>query len=215
VPVTFIIKAVVAVGAAVAAIAAGIVVNKRRQERNARTEGDVAQKLATATYELRDALSSFRAAFTLLEEGLDPRTKNRDSYARAYEAHWKSLLEAAGSFDMAALEAEALWGKEAQTRTLRLRMCVKLLHVAKDSYLADKSQNGHIFRVDPDLGFVTRDALAGAVSDDTNRLSTEIAIAVRDIEQMLESHSHSLLPHSGGQSPEIGEKSRAMKDLSG
>src|SRR4051794_3988470 len=104
-------------------------------------------------------------------------------------------------FDMAALQAEALWGKEAQSRTLRLRMCVKLLHVAKDSYLADKCQNGRIFRVDPDLGSVTRDALAGAVSEDTNRLSTEISFAVRDIERMLESHSHGSVPEAGHPHP--------------
>lgn len=118
----------VALGAA-AAVGASVALRGldtwRRQLRGS-VEYELARRLLRCTYRWREAIKSVRRPMVWAYEMPAPPKEDRETmseeevhhygYAMAYQNRWEKVVEARDELQTELLEAEALWGKEINTR---------------------------------------------------------------------------------------------------
>ncbi|MEN8819811.1 MAG: hypothetical protein ABF271_01755, partial [Abyssibacter sp.] len=109
-----------------------------------------AQKLAVATFALRERINHYRSAQFFPHEfekddanakAPAPREESIGRWQRAYSRRWKSVWDKLAEFNAAALEAEALWGSAVTPLTEELAYCSEILWVTTANYLAQKAQD--------------------------------------------------------------------------
>lgn len=185
-----------AVGAAALATAffASKGLNTWRKEQRGKAYFEAARTLARATFRLRDMLDDARAPFIAHHEfpkvgetSDDVNTPKglAEGLAFAYRNRWQHVLASLQEFDAAALEAEALWGKDARHRTDELRECVRLTNNAVELFIRDTAENGRILQGDPKLGRMTRERVSRA---EDGEFTQRIESAVSSIENYLRGH---------------------------
>lgn len=155
-------------------------------------EFEIARALARATLQVRDAIAIVRSPMMWayeFPENYDPiksdTSQRATARAHAYNNRWKPLTEAVLSFDLACLEAEALWGPEIKGACIEMRGCVGKLRHWLDDYLQ--------FERDPQTAAfdasTAKEARAIIFSGSTNNVFTdEIETAVEGINALLRPH---------------------------
>ena len=191
------IKDVLVGGAAVVTASVAVAGLKRwRLELRGRADFEAARALARATYKLRGELAVCRSPFIRGQEfppsyyGNSNRTAKEEAegWAHVYKTRWEPVWTAIQEFDAQSLESEALWGEPARQNTQALRSCVKELNVAIEAFIEDKAEGGQNFATDREFGKRMRSTVFASGSDQSNDLSTSIAVAVKGIEEMLRPH---------------------------
>ena len=136
---------VLAVSAAIGAIAAWKGVSTWRRELKGRTEYDLARRVLTGVYRVRDAIRHVRSPMMLSSEYLDrPGRKpdaqqaDADDYKYAYGQRWSRIQDAMSSLEVDLLEAEAIWHEELRECSALLKSCVGELFASLWSYLRTK-----------------------------------------------------------------------------
>src|SRR5215208_5033439 len=93
-----------------------------KKELHWKTEYELAQRLARATYKVRDAIARFRNPLpigTEVQKIMDASLENRSAYESklyasavedVYRKQWKAIQESLLDLDAVSLEAEAIWG---------------------------------------------------------------------------------------------------------
>lgn len=107
-----------------------------RRQLKGQADFEVARGLVRATYILRDAFWSCRAPLLMAGEfpdgwalhGHQSNEERAQGHAFLYRNRWKDVGDALRTFDSAALEAEAMWGADARTRTDAVRLCIQDLN---------------------------------------------------------------------------------------
>jgi len=158
---------------------------------------DAAKTLARATYKLRDAIAACRSRVILAQEfpgGYFDKThstrsaeEEADALAHVYFHRWEPVWGALQQFDAATLEAEALWGEQARSRTDALRECLSQLRASMDSLIDNARSDGRYFGGDRTFAIKIRaDVHASPASED--ELSKKIRAAITGIEQVVRRH---------------------------
>jgi hypothetical protein len=177
-----VLLALAAVGTATVA-AFGL--NTWKRELRGRVTFEVARELAKATYKLRDEIRFCRSPFISAHEFPDGDSGSAAAYEHLFNRRWAPVVDAVSAFETAALEAEAMWGKECRVLTDKLIGCVKTLRVAMESFVEDRLVDGRNFQNDKDFGRRTRADAFGSYDSTDNELSRSILAAVAAIESML------------------------------
>lgn len=146
---------VLAVAAGVTAYAAFTGIGRWKAELSWRASFDVARRLALATYALRNEVSYCRAPvvegfefpeeYWILADVDDPEKQGR-AWAHVYTRRWEPVGRALQEFEAAALEAEALWGRQVRERSLELRGCIRSLRTNIDTFIRDQYSGGEYFK---------------------------------------------------------------------
>lgn len=183
----------VAIAACITSIVAIVGLNSWRKELKGRAGFETARTLARCTYNVRDALASARRP---LIEGREfppdfwsdphhdtPGKKKADAYAHVFRGRWAPLIAAVQEFDSAALEAEALWGKQLREATDNLRRCVNNLAIARDEHLENI---GGLEDLDKEYTRKIRQEVFSLGKD--NELSQQIGSAIESIEKLVRPH---------------------------
>lgn len=190
--------AVVAVAAAVGSVVAVMGLFTWRQQLRGRTEWELARRLLRQVYRLRSAFSMVRSPMMLggeiaaafEEAGIEPEHDEPGYDKRTnrivYQKRWSGLQEARSELEVEALEAEVLWGKEAQEALAPLRKCVGELFAAIQMYIHYTERNGQEAGVDPKRLEVERKVWEIGGDDDV--LSRQIKEAVETVEDFLRPH---------------------------
>jgi len=143
----------VTLAAAGGAIAAWYGLDAWRRQLAGRADYDAAVGLLRATYRMRNAIRRVRApmmfaseeAHALKTQGIAATGDVGKDYLAgieaAYTERWKAIGEAGADLDVAALEAEVLWGAQGPAATWPLRVCVLDLNWALGYYLAERRQS--------------------------------------------------------------------------
>lgn len=190
-------EAVVTVAALTGAIVAVLGLNAWRRQLRGRTEYEVGLAVLRAAYKVRDAISVVRHPFMSSGEQAsamaeldqdtddspdeDPDERVNRSTAAAYQVRWQRVLDAMQELDVACVEAEVLWGKDATEPIRQLRKCVPELSVALSEYLREKQTRLTIHRPARDLEDVER--IVFGISDDP--FSGRVRAAVEAVEQFV------------------------------
>ena len=162
-----------------------------KNELHWKTEYELAQRLAKATYKVRDAIAGFRDPLPIgtevqkvINAGLeDKKIYNSKLYARAVEEvylkRWQAVQEDLRELDAVSLEVEAIWGEIALERLKPLKECTNLLfkymqmhiqNLKKQEYSAQETTNGVLY---------------DSTDSPSNGFSKKITEAVRKIEDFL------------------------------
>lgn len=142
---------VVIVAAAVGAYVAWYGLGAWKRQMSGKAEYDIAVQYLRAVLRLRNAIGVVRffsistgEMVHLMRESQEQRAENDpekdQAYAAiaAYESQWKAVVEANSDLQIAALEAEVVWGREPIDLLVPLRKCVNELHWAIDVYLRER-----------------------------------------------------------------------------
>lgn len=161
-----------------------------QRELGGRATFEVARMLMKATYLLRDEVGYCRSPFISSgefpteynEKAIDERTSEDEgkAYTHVYSQRWETVGRALREFDIALLEAEALWGEDIKTKGKELRQCVRHLQVDIDCFVRNKYSGGEEFQ-DRDYAKAVRSGVSSSNSTD-NELTTRIERAVTAIE---------------------------------
>lgn len=177
-------------------IAAGITawvaysgLNKWKKELRGKIDFDTAHALIKATYKVRDELKYARSPFIPSHEfpkGYDSFNKNSekegDAYTFIYSNRMKHVFDATQDFDIRALEAEALWGRQIKEYTQELRMCYRQLNISFEAYIRNKYSGNVTFESDRNFKEkIEQDIWVSSEEDDL--LSIRIKDAIKKIEQ--------------------------------
>lgn len=166
--------------------------NRWRLELDGKAKFEAARNLIRATYRLRDELKRCREPFISGSEfpdnysPIDASPQERaKAYAHVYQNRWEPVSNGIQEFDTHTLEAEALWGKEARTRTDLLRQCVEELNTAiRTKVSLEMSDNRS---VDREL-LREINSKVTTLSGKQNELSKKIEAAVYQIEEFIRPH---------------------------
>lgn len=182
-----------AIAACITAWVAHTGLKKWREELQGKANFDVARELAKSTYILRDAISLCRSGLVLrheFPEDYDPSivgdaSKNGRALAYVYNKRWVQVGNAMQSFDLASIEAEALWSGLIKVKIHRLRKCAWDLKVDIESYIRNEFEGGSLFvDADPEKG----EKFGIWDRSEENRLTIRINDAINDIETEIRPH---------------------------
>ncbi|NRP10099.1 hypothetical protein XMD509_001208 [Marinobacterium sp. xm-d-509] len=193
--ITIVKDIVVALAAGITAIVAYKGINKWQSELHGKAEFEVARDLMRATYKLRDELAYCRSPFVSSNEFPEnynssesvSNKENADAWAHVYSKRWNPVGDAIRQFDMAVLEAEALWGADIKNKAMELRQCAHTLHIDIDAFIADKLHGGQDFE-NKDFAEKVRSSLNDIKLGDENPLTKRILAAISQIEIELKNH---------------------------
>lgn len=193
--ITAIKDVLVAVAAVTTTIVAGVGLKNWQRELRGKAHFETAQKLVRATYSLRNGIASCRSPMIWAGEfpagwqhGKRTAEEAANDEAHVYKNRMAPVFRALDELDAQALEGEALWGAEVNAKCEALRKCVSTLNAAIESHIRNTQQDGEDFKSDPAFGKVVRSALAASPSDQKNKLSIEIAEAIKGIESLVARH---------------------------
>jgi hypothetical protein len=167
---------------------------KWQKELSGKASFDVARELAKSAYFLRDEIRYCRSPITAAHEFPDKYREgnkhtpqeNGDAWAYVYAKRWESVVKALQSFDLATLEAEALWGKEIKQRSIELQQCVKSLRVDVDTFIRNEFSGGEVFR-DKNLASEVQNGVWD-VKPEENELTKRINNAIDALERVIRPH---------------------------
>lgn len=127
---------VVAAAAAAGAITAWRGLNTWREELQGRHEYDLARRILTALYRVREAIRAARSPSMSASEyesrpdrAADDRPWSGKDMRYAYQQRWNRISEPLVELDAALLEAEALWGTVLKSPRAALQKCLAELWV--------------------------------------------------------------------------------------
>ena len=151
-----VVQVVLTVSAAIGAVAAWRGVSTWRRELKGRTEYDLARRVLTGVYRVRDAIGHVRSPMMLSSEYLDRPGRKADAqqadaadYRYAYGQRWSRIQDAMSSLEVDVLEAEAIWHDELRECTACLKSCVSELFAALWSHLRSKHREAWEDAEDP------------------------------------------------------------------
>lgn len=182
--------------AGAAAVTAGVAVkgfNKWRSELTGKAHFDCARTVARHVYASRRAIQVCRSPFVMSGEfppDFDSynatNEQKAEAYSHAYEARFSKVREAFAELDIAALEAEALWGSPIEQKISTLRKCAIELQSYLHAYVDNERHGGSYF--EKDAKFRQRTHAVVWEADDTNEFSVKLAAAIKAIEAELRGH---------------------------
>lgn len=182
---------ILSIAAVITACVAYTGLNKWKKELRGKIDFDTAHALIKATYKVRDELKYARFPSILpheFPEGYDDSfmTKNPkekgDAYAFIYSNRMKHVFDVTQDFDICALEAEALWGKQIKEYTQELRMCYRQLNVSFEAYIRNKYSGNVTFESDQNFKEKIEQDIEVSLEED-DLLSIRIKDAIKKIEQ--------------------------------
>ena len=145
----------VGVAALVTALVAALGLYRWQRELLGKENLEAARNFLRATYKVEEVIWSCRTALLAEEEfpkvdSLQPDTPSARARraAHVYQKRGKRLRSACKEFDAAALEAEVLWGRNAQEKAKKLRVCVHALLDAFRDYVENIKSNNVYFKQD-------------------------------------------------------------------
>jgi hypothetical protein len=162
---------------------------KWQEELTGKANFEVARSLIKTVYKLRDELIYARSPLVFANEfpedygsALRNHTdaEEGDAWSHIYSKRWDPVALAIQEFDIALLEAEALWGYTIKQKALKLRQLARELQVSMEAVINDKYHGGEDFK---DRDFATkmrRNVSARQSADD--ELSLNINEVITDIE---------------------------------
>ena len=115
--------------------------------------------------------------------GKNTREEEGQAWAHIYTNRWEPVGKAVQAFDVATLEAEALWGKNIKEKAMALKKCVRSLNVDIEAYISDKYSGGENFQ-DKDYAKDVKDGIWETKPDD-NKLTQEINSSIEEIESVI------------------------------
>jgi uncharacterized membrane protein YccC len=135
------IKDIVTIAATI--VAAGVAVRGYqtwKKQLHWKTQYELAQRLAKATYKARDALASVRNPFidereqqqAMKEANIEGSpTESKETFIRSqraiYQKRWQKVVDVFAEIDTIRLEAEAIWGQAAKENLIPLTECASTL----------------------------------------------------------------------------------------
>ena len=185
---------IVAVAAIVTTCLAIYGVKSWRRELAGKTQFEIARNLLKATYKLRDSIADVRSPLILgveFPEGYDVSSEKSSAeqkpqaYSHVYCNRLKPLWVAIDEFDIAALEAEAIWGKAIKRMAEDLRTCINSLHDSIRFYI-DSIHSDSINQKKEFDRNIRKDISASRNSDD--ELSKKIRNSIKALEEELKPH---------------------------
>lgn len=162
-----------------------------RRELAGKTRFDIARRLLQATYRIREEFWGVRSRFITAAEfpssysGMSGKNSNQENYEaffHVYKNRLEPLKDAIQEFDVAALEAEVLWGDEIKKITDEIRSCLQSLRISIEGELSNILSGTE----EPDSDYkqkVKRDVSASR--DDKDPLSNKMRETLSQIEQTL------------------------------
>ena len=187
-----IIKDIALAGAAcITAYAALTGLGRWQKELSGKASFDVARELAKSIYLLRNMIGYCRSPFIAASEfpenymgsGKHSFEEEGQAWAYVYSKRWEPVGKAVQEFDAAALEAEALWGKEIKEKTLDLKKCVRSLQVDIEAFIHNKYSGGEDFK-DKQFAKQVEQGIQDIKSKD-NEFTQEINKAIEAIESVI------------------------------
>jgi hypothetical protein len=191
-----IVKNIILSGAAITTgVVALVGLNRWQAELSGKANFDVARQLAKALYTIRNQINYYRSPFISGHEfpeefqGYDRNKSNQntgDAFRFVYINRWRPIGDAMKEFDVASLEAEALWGSEVKNEELELRSCIRSLQVDTETYVANKYDGGETLKDD-----AYRQEIEYAiwnVKEKENKFTKRLNKAISDIEARLRPH---------------------------
>jgi hypothetical protein len=175
-------------------------INTWRHQLMGTADFDLAKRLLTATYRLRNALESVRNPLITAEEfanaikethlDIKPEDPNfrAASTASVYEIRWRPVVEAYQAIELEAVEAEAIWDKEARTATSTIRKSVITLYNALGQVLEDMQSQTTPFPDKQSLEANRRIVFSMALEPDKDPFLKELNPAINAIEDLARPH---------------------------
>lgn len=184
---------VLAGSAAIGAMAAWKGVSTWRRELKGRTEYDLARRVLTGVYRVRDAVRHVRSPMMLSSEYLDrpgrkPDAQQADAadYKYAYGQRWSRIQDAMTNLEVDLLEAEAIWHDELRECSEQLKSCFRELFTSLWSYLRSKYPDSW-WEVSADPKFIRE--LEGVIwSVDPDEYGEKLSRAIASFEKLLRPH---------------------------
>src|SRR6266540_7384743 len=132
--------------AATAAIIAIMGLQTWKKQLRGKTEYELAQRMAKATYKVREAVAGFRNPLSVgieiqqaMDEANSDQTNDPNLHARsaqsAYNKLWQTVQEAFVDLEAVSLEAEAIWGESVTENLKPLKRCAATLFEHRQAYL--------------------------------------------------------------------------------
>jgi len=189
---------VIAAAAGAGAVTAWRGLDAWRAELRGRNEYDLARRLLTALYRVREAIRAARSPSMSSSEyesrpdrAADDRPWSGKDMRYAYQQRWNRISEPLVELDTALLEAEALWGKVLKSSRAALQKCLADLWVNIVRHLRANAPD--------DLPFLQRkpmtaeeieqnDAVVWDLGEGKDAFGDQVAAAVREFEDVLRPH---------------------------
>jgi hypothetical protein len=183
----------------IASMIAGIVaivgLQTWRKQLKGKTEYELAQKLLTAVYKIRDSIYYVRNPFMSAGEisqamkdaniegnPLDPKV-NASSMQAVYQQRWSRVQEAWNNIDVILLEAEALWGKDITELAKQLSGCSADLRIHIQMYLRNLQNPKEVL---PGKMEEIDNVVYGYTGDeDRNKFSAKLLESIHKFEEFL------------------------------
>jgi len=184
---------VLAMSAAIGAIAAWKGVSTWRRELRGRTEYDLARRVLTGVYRVRDAIYHVRSPMMLSSEYLDrpgrqpdAQQADADDCKYAYGQRWSRIQDAMSSLEVDLREAEAIWHDELRECSACLKSCVNRLFAALWSHLRSKHRESWEEAEDPK--FTKKLERIIWPVDQPNEYGEKLSRTVAGFEKLLQPH---------------------------
>lgn len=126
-------------------------IEKWKSELKGKAEFDAARNLIKSAYKLRDEVEQCRRPFIVAgafakSQGKNDPDEDGKAWANIYEGRWEPVAAAIQEFEVAALEAEALWGKGIKEKSTVILQLVRMLRAAIHGLIRSKYTGGESFR---------------------------------------------------------------------
>lgn len=179
---------VTAAAAATVAVVAIVGLRTWRRQLKGKTEYELSRRLLRATYALREEFNRVRNPLmlgaeiaTAFEEAeVDPKSEERLPEV-VYDYRWRFLQRALNDLNLESLEAEVLWGPEADKPLQPLRECAGDLWAALGEYVSRGEED-----TDRERLIQLRRTIHGGGQDDP--LAKRLEMAVEGIERFVRPH---------------------------
>lgn len=187
---------IVSLAAVTTAIVAVIGVNSWRKELKGSSEFQTARNLIKSVYRLRDAIYDARSPLIRSSEfppeynlnNHKTKNDNADAYAHVFNNRWEFVAKAVQEFDVASLEAEALWFKESSNRTSELRQCLVEIRASTESFVSNAASGNQDFESDKKFGKSVRENVFSSRDSKDNKMNIKINNSIESIEEFLKSY---------------------------
>ena len=167
-----------------------------KKELKGKAKFEVGRGLILATYKLRDAVESCRNPFLSAieypkEYQTDKKERTSQDEGRAithiYGNRFKKVSECNQKFDMASLEAEALWGSPIAERVSKLGDCIRELNASIWMYTKNVYDGGETFKSDKEMADEIKMTVL-SVNPKKNAFTIKTQKAVEEIENYIRPH---------------------------
>ncbi|MEW8291974.1 MAG: hypothetical protein AB2672_15750 [Candidatus Thiodiazotropha endolucinida] len=166
-----------------------------RSELKGRADFEIARNFMKSTYQLRDAIETCRSPWVSLTEfpegymsKSNPTADEKgEAELHVYSNRWKEIYTCIQQFDTVSIEAEALWGKQINSKGSVLRKCVGELKTAIDAVIRNAYSEGRDFESEKEYGKEMEHIVKNTDSEN-NQFTKKINDAISDIESYVRPH---------------------------